>query len=422
MADIQPRTTCRISGEPLVPLFSLGDLYLSDFLPEGHEPRLGKVPLELMLAPESGLVQLAHTPSFDDMYREYWYKSGTNDTMTRELEDIAKKAQKYVPLDADDVYVDIGCNDGTLLSFVDPKATRIGFDPAQNGYKELSQKHANLIVEDYFSAAAYDASPYASKRAKIITSIAMFYDLEDPNAFVKDIDRVLDPEGLWILQMSYTPLMLAQLAFDNICHEHLEYYTLYSLTYLLERNGMRVVDVELNDVNGGSFRVYIRKASADPTRFGTAPLRDVAQFRIDSLRALEEKQDLRNPETYLSFYRKALELKQQTLDFITTEKAKGKKIWGYGASTKGNTLLQWFGLDATLIDGIAERQPSKFGLVTVGTNIPIASEEDMRAAKPDYLLVLPWHFISEFKRREHAFLEEGGAFIVPCPRFEVIKD
>lgn len=418
--EATPRTTCRISGEPLVPLFSLGNLYLSGFVKEGEPSTLPKVPLDLMLAPTSGLIQLAHTPPFDEMYREYWYRSGTNETMTRELEDIARKAQKLMKLQAGDVQVDIGCNDGTLLSFVDPNITRVGFDPAKNGYKELSSQHANHIVEDYFSSEAFNALPLAGKKAKIITSIAMFYDLEDPNSFVQQIDQVLDPEGLWILQMSYTPLMLQQLAFDNICHEHLEYYTLQSLTYLLERNGMQIVDCELNDINGGSFRVYIRKSTASFAKFGTAPYRDVANYRLASIRAQEALLDLQSVHTYTSFYEKILQLKQQTVDFIREAKASGKTVWAYGASTKGNTLLQWFGLDASLIDAVAERQERKVGLKTIGTEIPIKSEADMRAANPDYLLVLPWHFIEEFKQRESAYLAGGGKFIVPCPTFEII--
>lgn len=392
---------------------------MSGFIPEGGKD-LPTVPLELMLAPESGLVQLAETPPFDDMYREYWYKSGTNETMTLELKGIAEKVQKLVSLENDDVLVDIGCNDGTLLSFIDPSVTRVGFDPAQNGYAELSRKHADHIVEDYFTASAYEKLPLEGRRAKVITSIAMFYDLEDPNAFVDDIDRVLDPEGLWVIQMSYMPLMLKQLAFDNICHEHLEYYSLQSLTYLLDRHNMKVVDCELNDVNGGSYRIYIRKNTADPTLFSSAPYRDVAEYRVESVRAYEKTLNLQNPKTFMDFYAEVEALKQQTMDFIRAEKGKGKKIWAYGASTKGNTLLQWFGLDSTLIDGIAERQERKFGLRTAGTHIPIYSEEQMRAAKPDYVLVLPWHFIEEFKRRERPFLEAGGKFILPCPRFEII--
>lgn len=421
MAEQNKKNTCRISGEPLVPLFTLGEIYMSDFIKMDEEPKLPKMELKLMLAPKSGLVQLEETPDFDSMYRQYWYASGTNETMTRELEDIAKKANTLVKPTAGDIHIDIGCNDGTLLSFVNTDRVRIGFDPAKNGYSELSKKHADTIVEDYFSYDNFIKAGYEGKKAKTLTSIAMFYDLEDPNSFVQDVKKVLDQNGLWIIQMSYTPLMLQQLAFDNICHEHLEYYSLTSLKYLLEQNGMSIVDCELNDVNGGSFRIYIRHADADPTLFATAPYRDVARFRVASILSHEEKLKLNEPEIYLDFYKKALELKEQTVNFIKGEKAKGKKIWAYGASTKGNTLLQWFGLDHTLIDGIAERQSRKFGLKTAGTNIPITSEEDMRSAKPDYLLVLPWHFIAEFVRREQKFLDEGGAFILPCPGFEIIK-
>lgn len=416
------RTTCRISGEPLIPLFDLGNLYMSDFIPMDSAPRIPQVPLKMCLAPGSGLVQLAHTAPSDDMYSTYWYRSGTNATMTKELQDIALSGQQTMKTQAGDIWVDIGCNDGTLLSFLDPTLTRIGIDPAKNGYKELSQKHANVIVNDYFTKGSYEKSGFGGKKAKVITSIAMFYDLENPHDFVSDIESVLDDNGLWILQMSYLPLMLKQLAFDNICHEHLEYYTLQSLEFLLKDHGLEVVDCQLNDVNGGSFRVYIRKTKADKTTFATAPHRDVAQMRTESIRANEEKLDLKNPATYEKFYKDIVALKEETVAFIKSEKAKGKKVWGYGASTKGNTLLQWFGLDETLIDGIAERSPAKFGLKTAGSNIPITSEEDMRVAKPDYLLVLPWHFIAEFRKRETGYLKEGGAFIVPCPAFEVIKD
>jgi hypothetical protein len=249
----------------------------------------------------------------------------------------------------------------------------------------------------------------------------MFYDLEDPHKFVNDIDAVLDTEGLWILQMSYMPLMLQQCAFDNICHEHLEYYSLSSLEYLINQHALHIVDVELNDINGGSFRIYVRKNNSDDELFATAPYRDVSSFRIKSLLEYERKLNLNDPETYTSWFKKLLELKKQTVDFIKSEKSKGKTIWGYGASTKGNTLLQWYGLDNTLIDAIAERNPQKYGKRTVGTNIEIKSEAEMRQAKPDYSLVLPWHFISEFKTREREYLDSGGNFIVPLPQFKVIS-
>lgn len=401
-------------------LFSLGDIHVSDFIPQDSEPRMEKVPMALCLAPQSGLVQLAHTASQDDMYRHYWYRSGTNESMVEELRQIAESTQKLMRMQPGDVFVDIACNDGTLLSFVDPSIKRVGFDPAHNTYAEADQRRFDLFVNDYFNAHAYLDSPLGEKKAKAVTTIAMFYDLEDPHSFIKDIKEILHKDGIWIIQMSYLPLMLKQLAFDNICHEHLKYYSLEAMKYLLDMHDLEIVDCQLNDINGGSFRVYIRHKDADPTTFATAPYRDVARYRVDSILSHERELNLKNPQTYLDFYNEVTALRDQTLEFLRAEKAKGKKIWAYGASTKGNTLLQWWGIDNTLIDGIAERQPMKYGLKTVGSNIPIYSDEEMRAAKPDYLFVLPWHFIESFVRREKEFLERGGKFIVPCPRFEII--
>ena len=355
------------------------------------------------------------------MYRQYWYRAGISDTMRKELEQIAISTTSLARMKPGDIIIDTGCNDGTMFSFLDTNLVRIGFDPAKNDYATHSRKHANLIIEDYFTATAYKKSKYGKRKAKAITSIAMFYDLEDPHSFVRDIYQVLDDDGLWVIQMSYMPLMLKQLAFDNICHEHIEYYSLTSFKYLLERHGFTIVDCQLNDINGGTFRVYARKRKANPFTFASTPYRDVAEFRVQSLLEHEKTLGLDKPATYRRFYASLVALKKKTVAFITKEKARGKTIWGYGASTKGNTLLQWYGLDHTLIDAIAERSPAKFGLKTAGTNIPIYSEVDMRRARPDYLLVLPWHFINEFREREKQFLERGGKFIVPCPKFEIIS-
>src|SRR3989338_8864328 len=378
------RTTCRISNERLVPLFSLGKLHLSDFILANSKVEKDKVELKVCLAPKSGLVQLAHTASLDDMYRQYWYRAGISNTMRNELQQIAISTQSLIKIGPGDLFVDIGCNDGTMFSYVHPSVIRIGFDPAKNGYAVESRKHANLIIEDYFNYAAFKKSKYGNMKAKAITSIAMFYDLEDPHKFVSDVYEVLDKDGLWVVQMSYMPLMLKQLAFDNICHEHLEYYSLTAFKYLVEKHNFKIVDCQLNDINGGSFRVYLMKKDADVTKFATTPYRDVAEFRVESLLKHEKTLKLDKVVTYKKFYKSILALKKKTVDFIKKEKAKGKTIWGYGASTKGNTLLQWYGLDNTLIDAIAERFSGKYGLKTAGTNIPIKSEEEMRKAKPDY--------------------------------------
>lgn len=412
---------CRIlKREGLVDLFSLGELYVSDFIAPWLEPRAGKAELKMTFNETTSAVRLDKPVDPALMYGKYWYRSGTNSTMTNELEGIVKSINSVFNVDPYDMWIDIASNDGTLLSFVDPYVYKIGIDPVDNSFKIEAEKHANLIIQDFFSADVFKKSEFGDRKAKVITTIAMFYDLEDPAKFLHDIDEVLDDNGLFVVQMSYTPLMIEQLAFDNICHEHLYYYTLATITKLFSKNGFKILDCQLNDINGGSFRIYAMKSRGDHTKFGTQPYRDVCNFRVKSILSHEAREEYNTVGVWQKFYKDLLTLKEKTVNFITEEKAKGKTVWGYGASTKGNTLLQYFGLDNTLIDGIAERSEYKFGLKTIGTNIPIYSEAEMRKANPDYLLILPWHFINEFIQREKSYLDAGGKFIVPCPRFEVI--
>jgi hypothetical protein len=402
-------------------LFSLGELYVSDFLKDGETPRGGKIEMKLVLEGDTGAVRLDKVAPLDTMYGKYWYRSGINNTMKKELNSIVSSITDVYKLKENDLWIDIACNDGTLLSYVPNNLIRVGIDPVDDSFKKESEKHANLIIQDYFTSEAFKNSKFGNLKAKVITSIAVFYDLEDPRSFVQDINNILDDDGVWVLQLSYTPLMLNQLAFDNICHEHVYYYSLFNIRNLFNEYGIEIMDAQLNDTNGGSFRIYCMKKNADKSKFGTQPYRDVCEFRVNSILEYEKTLELDVAQTWVNFYNRINDLKEKTLSFIREEKSKGKKIWGYGASTKGNTLLQYFGLDNTLIDGIAERSIYKFGLQTVGTNIPIYSEDEMRKAKPDYLLVLPWHFINEFIQRESEFLDYGGKFIVPCPKFEIIS-
>jgi hypothetical protein len=370
---------------------------------------------------DNGSVRLEKSAPLDTMFGKYWYFSGINQTMRDALKDIVDSVLKVKKIKNNDIWVDVASNDGTLLSFVPQNMIRIGIDPAGDEFKILAQNHANLIVQDYFSSSSFKSTKYGEKKIKILTSIAMFYDLENPEDFIKDVYEILDNNGVWVMQLSHSLMMIKQLAFDNILHEHIYYHSLFNIKHMLEKNGFQISDVQLNDINGGSFRLYITKKISDISTFATQPYRDICQVRIESLLDYELKSGIDKSNLWKEFYNKILSLKEQTVSFIKEEKAKGKTIWGYGASTKGNTLLQFFGLDNTLIDGIAERSPYKFGLKTVGTNIPIYSEAEMRAAKPDYLLILPWHFINEFVQRESDFLESGGKMIVPCPKFEIIE-
>ena len=403
-------------------LLELGNHYVSDFIKEDSEMEgRTKYSLDLYLDEELGAPRLMNIAPAHTMWSKYWYRSAINTSMTLELQGIVKEITSRVKLKDDDIWLDIACNDGTLLKAVPNNLTKVGIDPCDESFYSESSKVAT-VVQDFFSKDAWNKTPFADKKAKVITCIAMFYDLDNPHPFVQDLYDILDDDGVAVLQMSYTPLMMNQLAFDNICHEHVYYYDLKSINKLFSQHGFRIVDCSVNDTNGGSFRIYLQKETALVTSFGTSPLRDVCDYRVETILNYETNVvDISSAAAWDDFKLRLDTLKNDVNSFINQAKAEGKTVYGYGASTKGNTLLQYFGLDSSHIAAIAERSPYKFGYKTIGTNIPIISEEEMRDANPDYALVLPWHFISEFQTRERAFLEGGGSFIVPCPMFEIIS-
>ena len=330
--------SCRLPAERLIPILSLGNLYVSNFIEAGASLNsYPRVPLDLLLCDESlggcGLVQLKYTTPSPWMYQQYWYRSGTNTSMRKALAEITAQASQVAHLSAGDAVLDIGCNDGTLLrSYRTEGILRAGFEPAGHLLPEASQG-THQILPTYFNFKDFSRA-FPRQRAKIITSIAMFYDLDDPHQFARDIVHSLDPEGLWVIQMSYLPLMLERNAFDNICHEHLEYYSLGSLKRLLDPHDLRIADAHLNDVNGGSFRVLVGHRQA---RLHGDP---AAQQRVRALEDSESGLRLSDRRVYEGFAHRVSEIKDQLYQFISGEVKKGKRVFVYGASTKGNTLLK----------------------------------------------------------------------------------
>ena len=403
-----------VSGALLEPLFSLGDLYVSDFLKIGEKPKGPPCELALGFDPISKAVQLTKQPDASLMWGSmYYYRSAVNPAMREALADLAEKTCRSVPEKLKKaVYLDIASNDGYLLSTVDgDKYLRVGIDPSD--YPEANT-NGDIIIRDYFSAQAFRDAGY--KKAARISCAACFYDLNEPEKILKDVYEILEDDGLFTLQLSYTPANIMQVELSVICHEHLCYYNLTSLKWLTDRAGFVIRDIELNNVNGGSIRLFLQKDTA-PDNYLTPADRDICKIRVDSLLEWEERHGFNSPKVYTDFYKQILKLKKQTVDFIAQEKAKGKSIWGYAASTKGNTLLQMFGLDHKLIDGIAEKQEVKWGRRTIGTDIPIFPEIEMRKKNPDYLLILPWFFRQTFIEREKGYLKKGGTMIFPAPEF-----
>ena len=407
-------TECRSCGSTnLTNILSLGLQYPSNFIElNSISDKREQIPLELIFCEKKdcGLLQLKHTVPPDLLYRKFWYKSGVNQTIRNDLEDIVRRVEEKIDLHDDDFVIDIGANDGTLLRFYKNSSLKlIGFEPATNLLEEANFGTFKIFNE-YFNSKTFEES-FGDKKAKIITSISIFYDLDNPHDFVEDITKILDENGIWILQMNYLVTMLENFAFDNIVHEHLEYYSLQSLEHLLDKHGLEVFDVEQNNINGGSIRAFIKFKNSN--KFSVSK-------RVNDVIAYEKKIKLSDEKTYLDFAEKIKSLKQQTCKFIKDEINNGKKFYVYGASTRGNTLLQYYGLNLQFIQGASERNPAKWGKYIVGSMIPIVSEEQARLEKPDYFLVLPWYFADEFVSRERKFLEGGGKFLIPLPQFKLI--
>jgi len=413
------RRTCRVCGSSsLVEAINLGEQYLQgSFVKPGKElPPTRKIPTSVVRCDPTqdekacGLLQMAHSVPSNILYSAYWYRSGTNKTMRDHLKGIVDNALQLVNKE-NAIVLDIGCNDGTLLNYYPKSFSKFGIDPSDVAQEIKGDIN---IIQDIFPSRELNLK-CKDIQFDIITSIAMFYDLENPISFAKEIQRLLSPNGLWIFEMSYMPQMLRMNSYDTICHEHLEYYSLSVLEYILKMAEMKLVKVDLNEINGGSIRCY----AAD--KLSSAFQNHESIELIEKLRFEEFGMELDSSKPYRNFQERINVHREELHTLLKKLKSEGKKIHIYGASTKGNTILQWCNLDNSIIDYAADRNPDKYGAKTLGTNIPIISEANSREMNPDYYLVLPWHFKSEFLEREKELLNRGTAMIFPLPTIEIIK-
>jgi SAM-dependent methyltransferase len=414
------RKSCRVCGSTaLTRVIDLGEQHLQgSFVKPGKEmPPIRKIPLSLVRCDPTkdekacGLLQMEHTVPPEVLYSAYWYRSGTNNTMKKHFKALIGEAISILNKSSGSV-LDIGCNDGTLFSFYPEGFRKYGIDPSDVA-AEIDKRTATVIQDIFPSDELLNC--LKNEKMDIITSIAMFYDLEDPVAFARSIKNILAPEGIWIFEMSYMPLMLKMTSYDTICHEHLEFYSLAVIEYILKRSGLKVFNVTLNDINGGSLRCY----ATHVTNFrykNEQYLRNIQAMHKD-----EFDLELDTDKPYKNFQDRANVHRDELSALLRKLKMEGKKIHIYGASTKGNTILQWCGIDNKIIDYAAERSPEKYGARTLGTDIPIISEAESRKMNPDYYLVLPWHFKDEFIEREREILERGTRLIFPLPKIEIIS-
>lgn len=411
MASYSELKQCRIGGgKTLITVLDLGEQALTGIFPRDPVAPITRGPLRLVWCPESGLLQLGHSYSLSEMYGDnYGYRSGLNQSMIRHLTQKIRELERLGEVAAGDTVLDIGSNDATTLKAYSVSGlTRVGMDPTGVKFREFYQREIRLIPE-FFSAAAYRAA--IPNPAKIVTSIAMFYDLEDPISFAQQVEDILAPNGIWHFEQSYMPSMLRLTSYDTVCHEHLEYYSLGTVMRVLDAVGMRALDVKMNAVNGGSFAVSaVRKGDS----------RHGAERIVEWLLAQEDRMGLMTPRPYREFEDRVYRHREDLVRLLKALAADGRKVIGYGASTKGNVVLQFCGISTTELPYIAEVNPDKFGAYTPGTNIPIIAEAEARAMKPDYFLVLPWHFKEGIMQKEAEFLASGGRMIFPFPEIEIV--
>ena len=402
-----PRTRkikkCRLcSNKKFIRIHDFGNHYVSNFVSKNNINKGIRAPLNLIYCNNCKLLQLEHSAPQEIMYKKfYWYRSGVTNTMKVALKDIFLKIKKMSLLEKGDTILDIGANDGTLLKyFKNSGFTTIGCEPAKNLTKEL-KLNSNYIINDFwkFKYLKNILDKYRLKKPKVITAIGMFYDLENPSKFISDAAKSLDDDGIFIAQLMCLNSMIKQNDLGNVCHEHLEFYSYRTLKFLFENNGFKIMKIEENEINGGSYRIFCKK-------------------NIKKSIVYKEKTSLNDIK---KFVKRVKENKKKCLNFLEKCQIKGENVFIYGASTKGNTLLQYYGINSKMISYAAERSPEKWGKFTIGTGIKIISEKKARNLNPNYFFVMPYGFIKEFIVREKKWLRNGGKFILPYPNFKILN-
>ena len=408
MTNFYKINKCRICGNKnLINVIDLKKQYIQgSFIKKNNpNPYQKKIPLLLVLCENCSLVQLSHTVNKEILYKNYWYESGINSTMKNHLKKLTIIGSNLLKKKENIKVLDIGCNDGTLLNFYPKKFQKFGIDPSQI-VKKINKKKIN-VINDFFPPKKKNI--ISKLQFDLITSIAMFYDLQDPNIFVKKIKSHLDQNGIWIFELSYLVDMLKLKSFDTICHEHLEYYSIHSLNFLMKKHDLKIFDVTRNNINGGSIRCFVthlNNKSYDKRK---------RVKKLQDLILLEKKIKIKKIRIYQKFEKNINEIKKKLNSKIDKILKQQNKIYVLGASTKGNTILQFLNINNKKIPYAIERNKNKIGAHTIGSNIKIISEKFIKNAEPDFKLVLPWHFKREIVLRELNFIKKGGKLILPLP-------
>lgn len=372
-------------------------------LPAGTEP---SYPLRVGFCRDCTMVQIDHTIPKESMFSDYPYVSGTTKTLPEHFRQTSARIAAACGLGPQDLVVDIGSNDGTWLKQYAPYGCRVlGVEAAAN-VARMAQDDGVPTWNRFFNEDCARDILAAYGPAKVVTAAGVFFHLEELHSVVRGIAALLATDGIFVIQAIYLGGMVQNTAFDQIYHEHLCYYTLRSLSALLERHGLEVFEANLVPIHGGTIEAYV-------ARKGT---RRVGES-VRRLRDTEAANGLGEIDTYRRFAMNVLTLRDRLRTLLIAYRAAERSVWAYGAPAKGATLLNSFGIGPALVQKAVEKNPLKIGLAIPGVRIPI---EDEAGQRPDAYLVLAWNFIDEFVRKEQEWLAAGGQFIVPIPEVKVI--
>ena len=387
-------------------IYSLGKQTLTGIFPPNIKTRVTRGSLNIILCSNCKLMQLDKNFDSNEMYGEnYGYMSSLNKSMISHLQLKSLNLKNKYDLKIRDNILDIGSNDGTFLSFFEKKFNLYGCDPTIKKFKKYYRKDI-IKFSNFFSAKLF-----TNKKFKLITSISMFYDLPDPLKFAKEIFSILDENGVWHIELSYMPMMIKNGSYDTICHEHLEYYSLKSIKHLLNRANLKIINLSFNQTNGGSIALDVSKKNS---------IQKECKYLISWVLKSEKLNNYNDIKKHKKFFQEFKNHRTLLKKLLNSLKNQNKKIIGYGASTKGNVLLQFCKINSKLVDCIAEVNKFKFNKYTPGSKIKIVSEKIAKSKKPDYILVLPWHFKDHIIKREQKFLKNGGKLIFPLPEIEIV--
>lgn len=412
IGEYRHNETCRFCGSSAVLRFlKMGNMPLAGgFLRKEDIAGEKLYPLDVYLCSECKLVQLLDVVPREVLFGEYFYMSSTTKTLTRHFKDLAKLfSDKF--LDDGSFVVEIGSNDGVLLSPLKELGIRaVGFEPSRNISKIAAEKGLD-VVNDYFTCKTAAEAAKRMGKADLVSASNVFAHIEDLHDVVEGVDEILKENGIFVFEVHYLLDIIQKMQYDTIYHEHLYYHSLTALTSFFREHGMEIFDVQRIPIHEGSIRVFVKR-EGDKKHEKTS--------EVTNLIEIERKAGLDVQGTFVQFGQDVASHRTKLVSMLRKLKAEGKNIIGYGAPGRGNTLLNYCGIGKDILDYVTDESPTRQGKFIPGMHIPIVSPANIVKTKPDIALMLAWSYRKEILEKEKEFVKNGGKFIVPLPEPKII--